>query len=58
MLAGPRIAFGAFAGGILLGVAEATSAVFLGGTYREVVGLVLFLMILLVRPQGLFGGRG
>jgi branched-subunit amino acid ABC-type transport system permease component len=32
--------------------------VFLGGTYREVVGLVLFLIILLVRPQGLFGGRG
>jgi len=41
----------------LLGVAEATSAVLLGGAYREVVGLVLFLIILLVRPQGLFGGR-
>ena len=58
VLAGLGSLFGAFAGGILLGVAEATSAVFLGGTYREVVGLVLFLMILLVRPQGLFGGRG
>jgi branched-chain amino acid transport system permease protein len=58
VLAGLGSLFGAFAGGILLGVAEATSAVFLGGTYREVVGLVLFLIILLVRPQGLFGGRG
>ncbi|HSE86468.1 MAG TPA: branched-chain amino acid ABC transporter permease [Candidatus Binatia bacterium] len=58
VLAGLGSLFGAFAGGILLGVAEATSAVFLGGAYREVVGLVLFLIILLVRPQGLFGGRG
>ena len=58
VLAGLGSLFGAFAGGILLGVAEATSVVFLGGPYREVVGLVLFLIILLVRPQGLFGGRG
>jgi branched-chain amino acid transport system permease protein len=58
VLAGLGSLFGAFAGGILLGVAEATSAVLLGGAYREVVGLVLFLIILLVRPQGLFRGRG
>lgn len=58
VLAGLGSLFGSFAGGILLGVAEATSVVFLGGPYREVVGLVLFLIILVVRPQGLFGGRG
>jgi branched-chain amino acid transport system permease protein len=57
VLAGLGSPFGSFAGGILLGLAEATSVVFLGGPYREVVGLVLFLLILLVRPQGLFGGR-
>ena len=28
---------------------------FFGSTYREVVGLVLFLLVLLLRPQGLFG---
>lgn len=58
VLAGLGSLFGSFAGGIVLGLAEATSVVFLGGPYREVVGLVLFLAILLVRPQGLFGGRG
>jgi branched-chain amino acid transport system permease protein len=57
VLAGLGSLFGSFVGGILLGVAEATSVVFLGGPYREVVGLVLFLIILLVRPQGLFGAR-
>jgi len=58
VLAGLGSLFGSFAGGVLLGLAEAASVVFLGGPYREVVGLVLFLIILLVRPQGLFGGRG
>lgn len=58
VLAGLGSLFGSFAGGIVLGLAEATSVVFLGGPYREVVGLVLFLAILLVRPQGLFGSRG
>jgi branched-chain amino acid transport system permease protein len=55
VLAGLGSLFGSFAGGIVLGLAEAASVVFLGGPYREVVGLVLFLIILLVRPQGLFG---
>jgi branched-chain amino acid transport system permease protein len=58
VLAGLGSLFGSFAGGILLGLAEATSVALLGGPYREVVGLILFLIILLVRPQGLFGGRG
>jgi branched-chain amino acid transport system permease protein len=57
VLAGLGSLFGSFAGGILLGLAEATSVALLGGPYREVVGLVLFLTILLARPQGLFGGR-
>ena len=52
VLAGLGSLFGSFAGGILLGLAEAMSVVFLGGPYREVVGLILFLIVLLVRPQG------
>jgi branched-chain amino acid transport system permease protein len=58
VLAGLGSLFGSFAGGIVLGLAEATSVVFLGGPYREVVGLILFLIVLLFRPQGLFGARG
>jgi branched-chain amino acid transport system permease protein len=57
VLAGLGSLFGSFAGGILLGLAEAMSVVFLGGPYREVVGLMLFLIVLVVRPQGLFGAR-
>jgi branched-chain amino acid transport system permease protein len=57
VLSGLGSLFGSFAGGLLLGLAESMSAVFLGGPYREVVGLLLFLLVLLVRPQGLFGSR-
>jgi len=55
VLAGLGSVFGTFLGGVLLGVAEAASVLFIGGAYREVVGLVLFVLVLLVRPQGLFG---
>src|SRR5438552_11295683 len=57
VLSGLGSLFGSFAGGILLGLAEAMSVVFLGGPYREVVGLILFIVVLVVRPQGLFGAR-
>jgi branched-chain amino acid transport system permease protein len=46
---------GTFVGGILLGATESTTAFFISGNYRQVVSLVLFLLILIFRPQGLFG---
>jgi branched-chain amino acid transport system permease protein len=55
VLAGLGSVMGTFAGGLLLGVAEAISASTVGGAYREVVGLVIFVVILVARPQGLFG---
>jgi branched-chain amino acid transport system permease protein len=57
VLAGMGSVFGAFAAGLLLGAAEAASTYAFGSTYREVTGLVLFLLVLLARPQGLFGRR-
>ena len=48
---------GTFVAGILLGVTESATAFFISGNYREVVGLILFLLILSFRPQGLFGAK-
>jgi len=48
---------GAFAGGLILGVTESATGYFFSLTYREVVGLVLFLLVLIFRPQGLFGAK-
>ena len=55
VLAGLGSIFGAFAAGLVLGVAEQLSVFAVGSAYREAVGLVLFLLVLLLRPQGLFG---
>ncbi len=57
VLAGTGSIFGAFPAGLLLGVVEALSGVILGPTYSEVIGLVMFLLILLLRQQGLFVRR-
>ena len=54
-LAGTGSVLGAFPAGLLLGLVEAISGLALGSIYRETAGLVLFLLILLVRPSGLFG---
>ncbi len=55
VLAGLGSMRGTFLAGLLLGVTESASAFLIGGQYRALVGLVLFLIVLSLRPQGLFG---
>src|SRR3989454_31078 len=54
VLAGLGSMLGTFVGGLVLGLAEAVSAAAFGGPYREVVGLVVFFVVLVARPRGLF----
>jgi branched-chain amino acid transport system permease protein len=48
---------GAFVGGLLVSVAESLGAVFLRPSLKELVSFSLLIVILLVRPAGLFGKR-
>lgn len=57
VLGGVGSIIGTFFGGILLGATESATGFFISGNYRQVVGLVLFLLILIFRPQGLFGAK-
>ena len=57
VLGGLGSIMGAFVGGLILGAAESVTAFFMGGTYREIVGLLIFLLVLSIRPQGLFGTK-
>jgi branched-chain amino acid transport system permease protein len=45
----------AIGGGLLLGVVEVLGASYLSSAYRDAYGLIAFLLILLLRPEGLFG---
>jgi branched-chain amino acid transport system permease protein len=48
---------GAFAGGLIIGVAESIGAMFLPGSMKAIVSFSIFIVILLFKPSGLFGGR-
>ena len=48
---------GAALGGLLLGLTESLGSVFIGSSLRNVYGFILLLVILLIKPTGLFGER-
>jgi branched-chain amino acid transport system permease protein len=57
MLGGLDSIEGAIAGGVIVGLMESFAATYLGGQYVNLVTYALLLVVLLVRPQGLFGSK-
>ena len=49
---------GALIGGLMVGVSESMAATFLGSTYRDSIAFIILILVLLLRPQGLFGRKG
>ena len=50
--------FGAVAGGLTLGIAEAMAGGYISSAYQDAVAFVIILAVLSFRPTGLFGGPG
>jgi branched-chain amino acid transport system permease protein len=48
---------GAFIGGLIIGVADSVGAMFLPGAMKSIISFTIFILILLFKPTGLFGGR-
>ncbi len=46
---------GAMAGGILMGLSETLVVGYVSSTYRDAIAFVILIVVLLVRPSGLFG---
>jgi branched-chain amino acid transport system permease protein len=49
---------GAVIGGLLYGIAENTAVYFLGGIWRDAIAFALLIIVLVIRPTGLFGEKG
>jgi branched-chain amino acid transport system permease protein len=47
---------GAMAGGLLLGVVETIGAFYVSSAFKDIIAYTLLILILLLRPQGIFGG--
>ncbi|GIX49084.1 MAG: branched-chain amino acid ABC transporter permease [Candidatus Tectimicrobiota bacterium] len=59
VLGGMGSYFGALLAALLVGLAESVAAVFIPAAMKQIVIYVIFVLVLLLRPQGLFGpGRG
>jgi len=49
---------GAVVGGLIVGLTESFGGLFLGESLGQIGISLIFILILLFRPQGLFGARG
>ncbi len=55
ILGGLTSGLGAVVGGLIIGIAEAMTAFYVSTGYKEVPGLVILLVALALKPEGLFG---
>ena len=58
ILGGIGSVWGAVAGGFIVGLAESFSVPIFGAEYRAATAFIVLILILLLRPRGLFGERG
>ncbi len=49
---------GAVVGGLVIGVAEGLAATWFGSEYRDSIAFIILILVLIVRPAGLFGKKG
>jgi len=58
VLGGIGLFHGSVVGGLVIGVAEALAATLFGSAYRDSIAFIILILVLIVRPAGLFGKKG
>lgn len=58
VLGGIGVLYGSVVGGLVVGVSESFAATFLGSTYRDSLAFIILIIVLIVKPTGLFGKKG
>ncbi|MBH1942178.1 branched-chain amino acid ABC transporter permease [Mobilitalea sibirica] len=58
VLGGIGVLHGAIVGGLVIGVSEGLAATWFGSQYRDSVAFIILIIVLIVRPAGLFGRKG
>ena len=48
---------GAIIGGLLLGIVETAGSYVVGNDWKELIGFLMLILVLIIRPQGIFGVR-
>jgi len=56
VLGGMGSVIGAFVGGLIIGVADSIGGLLFPGAMKHLISVTIFILILLFRPTGLFGG--
>lgn len=57
VLGGIGVLYGSVVGGLVVGVSESFAATFLGSSYRDSIAFVILILVLVIRPTGLFGKK-
>jgi branched-chain amino acid transport system permease protein len=49
---------GSLIGGLIVGVSESITATVFGSSYRDCTAFIILILVLIIRPNGLFGKKG
>jgi len=55
IIGGLNSGMGVIVGGLILGIAETTTGYYISTGYKDVPGLLLLLLVLTIKPAGMFG---
>lgn len=57
VLGGIGVLYGSVIGGLVVGLSESFAVSYFGGGYRDAVAFVILILVLIVRPKGIFGKK-